>query len=197
MRHFTLTAAPHSRPSLAPACGRARALQMVLAVGASLCGALVQALTLDAPNVVPIDARLTTSGQPTAAALAHLGELGFEAVVYLAPSTVSDAIAEEPALVRRQGLEFVHIPIPFGAPTAAHFEQLAATLERLQGKKVLVHCQVNMRASSMVFLYRTTIRHEAPATAYEAVTRVWAPQGPWRQLIEEVLRQRGVKFELY
>ena len=111
------------------------------------------AFAVTAPNVVVIEPNLVTSGQPSAAALAGLRAEGFEAVIYLAPSSVSDAVKDEPALLLKQGIEFVHVPIPFGAPTEAHFEAVSAEWARLKGKKVLVHCQVNMRASTMVFLH--------------------------------------------
>jgi protein tyrosine phosphatase (PTP) superfamily phosphohydrolase (DUF442 family) len=155
------------------------------------------ARALTAPNVVVIDANLVTSGQPSAGALANLSAEGFEAVVYLAPATVSDAVKDEPILVRRQGIEFIHIPIPFGAPSETHFEAVSTALQRLRGKKVLVHCQVNMRASTMVFLFRVLHRKENPATAYDAVTQVWSPQGPWRDMAQGLLAKRRVAFELY
>ena len=82
-------------------------------------------------------------------------------------------------------------------PTEADFETFSALLQGLGSRKVLVHCQVNMRASSMVFLYRAVVLREPPATAYAAVTGVWAPDGPWRQLMEGQLRKHGIAFELY
>ena len=152
---------------------------------------------LNAPNVVIIDRSIVTSGQPTAESLATLRAEGFEAVIYLAPASVADAVKEEPTILARQGIEFVHVPIPFTAPTESHFDAVSAALDRLKGKKILVHCQVNMRASTMVFLYRVLHRKEAPAAAYDAVTQVWTPQGPWKQLAQGLLDKGGVKFELY
>ena len=150
-----------------------------------------------APNVVPISATLVTSGQPTAQALATLASQGFQAVIYLAPFTVSDAVKEEPLLVSKQGIEFIHIPIPFNKPDESHFLAVSSALERLQGRKVLVHCQVNMRASSMVFLHRVISGKEDPSRAYEAVAAVWSPQGPWRQLLAGQLAKHGIAFEPY
>jgi protein tyrosine phosphatase (PTP) superfamily phosphohydrolase (DUF442 family) len=152
---------------------------------------------LNAPNVVIIDRGIVTSGQPTAESLATLRAEGFEAVIYLAPASVGDAVKEEPTILARQGIEFVHVPIPFTAPTESHFDAVSAALDRLKGKKILIHCQVNMRASTMVFLYRVLHRKEAPAAAYDAVTQVWTPQGPWKQLAQGLLDKGGVKFELY
>lgn len=153
--------------------------------------------SIDAPNVVAISPSLVTSGQPTAQALGRLASQGFQAVIYLAPPTVRGAIRDEGDIVRRQGLEFVNIPIEFGEPTHADFERFVATMNSLQGKKVLVHCQVNMRASSMTFLYRVIALHEHPEQAYESVARVWSPDGPWKRLITDELRGAGIAFEPY
>jgi len=152
---------------------------------------------LAAPNIVPITPRLVTSGQPTAESLATLGQLGFEAVIYLAPLTVSDAVPAEPELLARQRIEFLNIPIVFDSPGAADFEALANALDRWRDKKVLVHCQVNMRASSMVFLYRVLRLKEAPELAYEAVEKVWSPRGAWHRLIVDQLRKHQIAFEPY
>lgn len=151
---------------------------------------------IDAPNVVPIDDRLVTCGQPTAAALAGLGARGIRAVIYLAPPTVGDAVREEPAILERQGIEYINIPIPFGAPTEAHFEQFVAHMRRLAMVRRMVHCQVNLRASSMTFLYRAIILKEAPDKAYESVSRVWSPSGAWKPFIESMLKKHGVDYAI-
>lgn len=176
-------------------CRRRVFLLAALAVRAGAAHAGHEAL--NAPNAVPISARLVTSGQPTAASLANLASQGFGAVIYLAPLTVSDAVRGEPEIVREQGLEFVNIPIEFGTPTAADFQSFATAMNRLGDRKVLVHCQVNMRASSMVFLYRVVIGHESPEQAYEAVAKVWSPSGAWKKLLVNELRKAGVAFEPY
>ena len=171
-------------------------------IATRLCGALCVALApawsaaQALPNMVEITPRLVTSGQPSAEALGRLKEQGFEAVIYLAPPTVPDAVREEPLIVARQGLTFVNIPVRFDNPTDEDFARFAAVLRALGERKVLVHCQVNMRASSMVFLYRAVhLKHE-PRGAYDAVTRVWVPHGPWKRLIEGQLARNGIAFEL-
>lgn len=172
-----------------------RVLLAMTLVPIAVAGTAAEALV--APNVVKINSKLVTSGQPSATSLRSLAASGFEAVIYLAPSTVPDAIAEEPALLQAQGIEFVHIPIPFAQPTESHLIQLNEALERLKLKRVLVHCQVNMRASTLVFLNRVTVNREDPALAYEAVARVWSPRGPWRTLVIEQLRKHRIEFDPY
>lgn len=167
---------------------------MSIVVSGMACG---QGPRLIAPNVVEISPRLVTSGQPSAEALAGLKASGFDAVIYLAPPTVSDAVRDEQNIVARQGLTFINIPIKFENPTEADVEMFASVLTGLGTRKVLVHCQINLRASSMVFLYRVINLKEDPRVAYESVAGVWSPDGPWRRLIEDQLRKHKVAFELY
>ena len=157
----------------------------------------IAATALDAPNVVPISESLVTSGQPTAAALAGLSARGFGAVINLAPLTVPDAVRDEPEIVRKQGLSFINIPIAFGNPTDSDFQEFVTAMNGFKDKKVLVHCQVNMRASSMTFLYRVLIEHQNPEKAYESVARIWSPEGPWMHFIAAELKQGGIPFQPY
>ena len=172
-----------------------RSLALALAVSA-IPGAFAQTPRLVAPNVVEASSQLVTSGQPSSDALAGLKALGFDAVIYLAPPNVADAVRDEQLIVTRQGLTFINIPIKFDNPTEADFEIFASLLQGLGNRKVLVHCQINLRASSMVFLYRVIVLKVEPRVAYESVSSVWAPDGPWRKLIEGQLRKHKVTFEL-
>lgn len=167
-------------------------LAVVVLLAASI-PALAQ--TLAAPNIVVISPTLTTSGQPPARGLANLKALGFDAVIYLAPPTVQDAVRDEQLIVTRQGLTFVNIPVVFDNPTDADFDTFAGVLRGLGGRKVLVHCQINLRASAMVFLYRSIVLKEDPRVAYESVEKVWAPTDPWRKLIDRQLRKHKIAFE--
>ena len=168
---------------------------MLCAIGAP--PSLAQQPAAFAPNVVEITPRLVTSGQPSEKGLSTLGARGFEAVIYLAPPTVSDAVRDEAFIVGRQGLVFVDLPIQFDHPTEQDYETFAGVLDALGTRKVLVHCQVNMRASSLVFAYRVIARKEDPNRAYESVTAVWSPEGPWKRFIQELLRKHNIKFDLY
>ena len=151
---------------------------------------------LEAPNEVRIDEHWVSAGQPTRAGLLRLKSLGFERVLYLAPSSVSDAIADEPSLVRAQGLRFDHVPIPWAAPVVAHVDAVFAVLkDRHNSGLGLVHCQVNMRASVLVFLHRVLVRGHDPEQAWTAVSKVWTPEGRWRALIDAALQRGGIRFE--
>lgn len=171
------------------------ALLAALALGAGTLAPRAHAWTTAPPNLVQATPAIFTSGQPAAKSLQELKAQGFEAVVYLAPPTVPDAVRDEARIVGGQGLVFVNIPIVFDNPTERDFETFVAVMKALGPRKVLVHCQVNLRASSMVFLYRTIALKENPDEAWKSVEKVWMPRGAWKRLIEEQLRKHGVAFE--
>ena len=165
-------------------------------------GCLLLALALPAvahegpaPNRVDISPTLTTSGQPTRAFLESLKAQGFEVVIYLAPPTVEDALAEEPKIVGRQGLAFVNIPMNFSKPTAADFQTFTRVMQAFEGRKVLVHCQMNFRASSLVFLHRVVTLREPPGPAWQAVQKAWVPDETWKKYIVDTLRAHRVEFD--
>ena len=186
---------------------RAQTLKAIVSVrrfavaGAALSffalAAVAQAQKFSPPNEVVISDRLITSGQPSAAALATLQANGFQAVINLSPPTVPNAVRDEGAILEHQGIAYINIPIDFDNPTQADFETFIGSMAAMGNRKVLVHCQVNMRASAFVFLYRVIVSKERPEKAYEAVTKVWSPSGRWKQLLLTQLRTHGSTFEPY
>lgn len=176
-------------------------LPAAVLLGSVRCGfaQTQEAADHEAVNVVRITPNLVTSGQPLAAALATLGALGFQSVINLALTTSRDAVADEGDILKRQGIEYVHQPIDMENPTERDFETFAATLTgmRERNRKVLVHCAINLRASSFVFLYRTTVLKEPAEASYESVAKVWSPRAPWKALMVAQLRKHQIAFDPY
>jgi protein tyrosine phosphatase (PTP) superfamily phosphohydrolase (DUF442 family) len=148
-----------------------------------------------APNVRVINPLLITAGQPDRASLQRLKAEGYAAVISLAPGNTADAVPDQAEILAAQGIEFVHIPIPWQTPEGKHLDAMAAAMQRLKGKKVLVHCQMNMRASALTFLYRTIHEKEDPAKAWGDVKPLWTPTNQWAQFIDGQLRAHGIAYE--
>jgi protein tyrosine phosphatase (PTP) superfamily phosphohydrolase (DUF442 family) len=164
------------------------ALPAVLAL--TLFWLLVQPVTLHATplgvNTIEISPRLTTSGMPSVDQFQAIRAAGYQVVINLAPSTAMGAHRNEADLVTAQGMAYEHVPVDFAKPTVQDFAAFVAAMRRHAEARVFVHCQVNMRASVFVYLYRVTVLGEAPDAAYDAVTRVWQPSTQWRTLIRAV-----------
>ena len=145
------------RASLARLC----TLALPLSLAATACGQAADSGGEIAVNYVAATERLHTAGQPDAATLATLAEQGFELVVNLAPPSSQGAVPDEGKLVAEDGPTYVNIPVSWQQPTYEDFELFSAVMNGARDRKVLVHCQLNMRASAFTFLYRVV--HEGVA----------------------------------
>lgn len=143
-------------------------------------------------NYVAANSRIGTSGMPTRRQIARLAEAGYRVVINLAPSDALGSHADESAQVAAQGMAYEHLPVDFARPTAEDYAQFAALMRRHADQRVLVHCQLNLRASVFVYLYRVLELGEDPDRAFESVQRVWQPSHPWRELIRDLHDARGL-----
>jgi protein tyrosine phosphatase (PTP) superfamily phosphohydrolase (DUF442 family) len=137
-------------------------------------------------NYLPISDTLGTAGQPTAYQFAAIRAAGYEVVINLALSTSTNALLNEGDLVAAQGMAYVHIPVVWESPTATDLERFFAAMAQHRGRKVFVHCALNMRVSCFVFLYRV-LRLGVPAeTAWLDVLAIWEPDEVWQRFVDEM-----------
>jgi protein tyrosine phosphatase (PTP) superfamily phosphohydrolase (DUF442 family) len=147
--------------------------------------------TGDIVNFREYSATLASSGQPTEAQLEAIADAGFERVVFLAFSDHDESLAGEDRLVKELDMEFAQIPVDWEAPTVSDFRMFAGLMGREPGKKTLVHCQVNFRASAFSFLYRVLYRDVPLDVAKDDLNSVWVPNETWREFIFVVLEEYG------
>jgi len=171
---------------------RVTACALVLAAAVTARGAAAEEAL--AVYFVAIDQDLDAAGQPVEAVLATLGSRGYGLVVNLAPPAVTPA--REAEILAAAGVRYVNIPVDWRNPTAEDFAAFSRALAGADGARVLVHCQMNMRASVFTFLHRVTHDGADPAEAYKAVAAVWTPNGRWAELAREVLKTHAVDFDL-
>lgn len=134
---------------------------------------------------------LSSSGQPTEAQLRSAAEAGYERIVYLAFSDHDESLANEDRVVKKLGMEYAHIPVDWEAPQKSDFYMFAGLMAREPGKRTLVHCQVNFRASTFSFLYRVLYMGVAMDVAKQDLDGVWVPNDTWRRFIFDVLEDNG------
>ena len=126
-----------------------------------------------------IDARVTTSGQPSEAELATLADLGVAHVVNLGLHSHERALPDEAATVASLGMTYTHIPVDFAAPTDADVARFCAALAVTEGANVRVHCIVNARVSAFFYRYRRDVLGVDEAEARAAMETIWNPGGVW------------------
>ena len=145
-------------------------------------------------NYVEVSPRIATSGMPTRAQFEPIAKAGYQVVINLAPADAQGSHGDEQALVVGHGMGYHHIPVSFARPTTDDYTQFARVMRQHRAERVLVHCQVNMRASSFAFLYRVLELGEEPDGAYDAVLRVWQPSVQWREFMRDALTSRGIRL---
>ena len=136
-------------------------------------------------NLVEIDPLLATGGQPTADELAALGGEGFQVVINLATAQSDHAVPDEGEILARQGLAYVWIPVPWEQPELGHLDRFCHAMARCVGRKVLVHCALDKRASAFTYLYRTLCLGVPRDEAAAAMQAIWTPDGAWAALLAE------------
>ena len=114
----------------------------------------------------------------------------------LAPPTNQGAVADEGKLVAEDGPTYVNIPVSWQQPTYEDFELFSAVMNGARDRKVLVHCQLNMRASAFTFLYRVVHEGVPPEEAMKALRAVWIPRDQWATFTADVLARNNIDFEL-
>lgn len=147
-------------------------------------------------NHVEHSARLASSGMPTQAQMASIARAGFGSVINLAPDDALGSHDDEGALVERLGMRYFHVPIDFTAPQPVDYTRFAQAMREAGDQRVLVHCQLSLRASSLAFLYRTIELGEDVDHAYDDVARVWQPTPVWQAFLRETLRAHGKPLPL-
>jgi protein tyrosine phosphatase (PTP) superfamily phosphohydrolase (DUF442 family) len=143
------------------------------------------------PNFLPITGELGTAGQPTPEQFGFVAAAGYEVVVNLAMPDSTGALADEAELVQQQGLVYIHIPVVWESPTLGDLDRFFEAMDAHAGRRVFVHCALNMRVSCFVFLYRV-IRGGVPlAEAASTMRRIWEPNPVWSRFLEDALRHHG------
>jgi protein tyrosine phosphatase (PTP) superfamily phosphohydrolase (DUF442 family) len=147
-------------------------------------------------NFVAVTERIHTSGQPSAAQLGGLKASGYGLIINLAPPETMGSIADEGKLVASTGISYLNIPVDWHTPRYEDFELFSSVLDQAGARRVLVHCQINKRASVFSFLYRVVHQGIDPDLAYENVTAVWVPDAQWKDFARAVLARHDIAYQL-
>jgi protein tyrosine phosphatase (PTP) superfamily phosphohydrolase (DUF442 family) len=140
-------------------------------------------------NFLRISDAIGTAGQPTAAHFAAIKAAGYEVVVNLAMPNSTNALPNEGELVTEQAMDYVHIPVVWEQPTSRDLEQFFEVMDRYRGKRIFVHCAMNMRVSIFICLYRVLQENTPFDVAREAIYKIWEPDAVWDSFLRQALSE--------
>jgi protein tyrosine phosphatase (PTP) superfamily phosphohydrolase (DUF442 family) len=131
---------------------------------------------------------LATSGQPTEEQLGAIAAAGYNVVVNLAlHDDPRYSLRDEAASVRAFGLDYVHIPVQFGAPKEEDLLAFFDAMDRNSGRRVWIHCAANMRVTAFVGLYRVLRLGWTEGDAFSLMRTVWKTDHIWSAFITSQL----------
>jgi len=134
----------------------------------------------DITNYLAVSERLASSGQPDGPQFKAIAEAGFEVVINLAMPNSENAIPEEGNIVTARKMSYVHLPVPFDAPTAGHLRTFFALMQAFDGKACWVHCALNYRVSAFLYQYFRLVRKTDPEAARRVIIAGWQPDPVWQ-----------------
>ena len=142
-------------------------------------------------NFLKLSDRLFTGGMPKAEQLSDAAQKGVDVVINLAPHEVPNAVPDEAQLVHSFGMQYINIPVNWNTPTRDGLDRFMEVMDTNSGKKILVHCQANFRATAFVSLYRILRQGWNPDDAMAGMHKIWDEEDYpiWKKFIEESLKR--------
>lgn len=136
-------------------------------------------------NHYQITESISTSGQPTEDQFSDIASAGYDVVINLAMPAHKNSIDTEGSIVTSLGMTYIHIPVPFEAPTVDHLQRFTGYMNVLRDKNVWVHCMVNARVSAFLYCY---LQREQGLTAEQSTSPIltaWLPtmDDVWKEFI--------------
>ena len=131
---------------------------------------------------------LATSGQPREDQLAAIAEAGYDVVINLAlHDDPRYSLQDEASSVQKLGLDYIHIPVPFGAPTESDLVKFFDAMDRHKHHRVWVHCAANKRVTAFLALYRRLREGWSEERAFALLREIWQPDEVWSEFIASQL----------
>ncbi|MEX2525982.1 MAG: protein tyrosine phosphatase family protein [Gammaproteobacteria bacterium] len=148
------------------------------------------AYSSDIYNFRAVKTSLTTSGQPTEEQLRALAEEGYEVIINLAlHDDPRYSLEDETGLVESLGMEYIHIPVQFDAPTEDDLLKFSDAMDANREKMIHIHCAANMRVSTFLGLYHAIRKERSIEEAFTPMQSVWEPDEVWSAFISEMLEK--------
>lgn len=129
---------------------------------------------------------LVTSGQPSFDELALIANAGFKVVINLALTDASNVLVGEDRRVLELGMDYINLPLLFDRPSYTQSLRVLDLLKSLQQQKVWLHCALNMRVSSLIYIYRVHHLQMDEVDAQDLLHQIWTPNIKWSEIIEQL-----------
>ena len=136
-------------------------------------------------NFKQVNNSLACGGQPTEAQFKQLADANYRVIINLAMPGGKFALPGEAAIVAGLGIDYLPIPVVFDDPQLIGLLAFIDYMRQHAGKKTMVHCAANYRASAFTGLYLFNTGELDAAQMQLFIEDVWQPDDIWQQFIDE------------
>jgi protein tyrosine phosphatase (PTP) superfamily phosphohydrolase (DUF442 family) len=137
-------------------------------------------------NFLQLSDYLATAGQPNIVQYPAIAAAGYQVVINLGLKDSPKALADEAAIASNLGIEYIQIPVIWGAPTLTDFQKFTSVMDAYSNQKIFVHCAANKRVSAFIYLYRVCAG-VAETTAKIDLAKIWTLDLVWQDFIDRTL----------
>jgi protein tyrosine phosphatase (PTP) superfamily phosphohydrolase (DUF442 family) len=130
-----------------------------------------------------VSEQLASSGNLELKEYQHIKNYGFKHVINLIPGMQ----LKEKKHVQSLGMSYQQIPVIWEQPTQENFAKFVALMNSYGSDSVFVHCELNWRASTFVYLYRVTQLGHAKEAAKKDLLAIWTPSEHWQSFIDNTI----------
>jgi protein tyrosine phosphatase (PTP) superfamily phosphohydrolase (DUF442 family) len=130
-----------------------------------------------------VSKQLASSGMLKLEDYQHIKNYGFKHVINLIPGMQ----LKEKRHVQSLGMSYEQIPVIWNTPTLSNFKQFSTLMKSYGSDKTYVHCELNWRASTFVYLYRVTQLNMTKEEAKQDLDHIWTPKDQWSDFIKSTL----------
>jgi protein tyrosine phosphatase (PTP) superfamily phosphohydrolase (DUF442 family) len=95
--------------------------------------------------------------------------------------------------VRALGMQYVHIPVIFKAPTGRDLDMFFEAMERHRASRLWVHCAANKRVSCFLGLYLHLRERRPLGEAFALQRDIWEPDAVWAAFVASQLRDGAAR----
>jgi uncharacterized protein (TIGR01244 family) len=133
-----------------------------------------------------------TAGQPAESAWADVARAGFRTVVDLRPNEEPRGY-DEPAAVRRAGLEYVQIPVTPATLGDRQFDEFRSLMKDPERRPVLVHCASANRVGALLVPYLVLDEGKPASEAIAVAKQVGLKSAEYASMALDYAQRHGAR----
>ncbi|HXG67931.1 MAG TPA: protein tyrosine phosphatase family protein [Blastocatellia bacterium] len=146
-----------------------------------------QALKGDVPNILCVDEKFATAGQPADAAFGKLAANGYRSVLNLRSANEGVDLERERELVEKAGMRYISIPVVSSAPKAEQAEAFIKAVSEANNHPMLIHCASANRVGAFFMIYRVLVQGWPEDKALEEATRIGLKSPVLKQFAQDYI----------